>query len=354
MNLTFLQMIILYCLQKLNGERTIYSIFHLLQGKQSSQTIQDAYLYRLTAFFHTYPHLKRQELEKIIIFFNTNGWILATADNHYMVTVEGERVLLSLLSKKTFPPYLDGMNKQKQSFLFWERLSLLIQVTSYLQKRDSKYIPIQRRPETIYWIRTFLKQTSHNRKVLGSNLYLEIVSCLDEEPSIQPDVLVVRLSGYRSIGLTSQQAAKKLNLEISEYYYEFLNTLHFMIAKIENKSHQFPILSALIEPSKKTVLTQSTEKTMELLQQGYPISDVMALRQLKKGTIEDHIVELALKIPNFSIEPYVTKEKQVKIKQAAKQSKTKQLKVIRHMVEQDVSYFEIRLVMAKYGDELSC
>ena len=95
-------MIILYCLQKLKGERTIYSIFHLLHGKQSSQTIQDAYLFRLTAFFHTYPQLKRQEFGKNNHLFNTKWMDFATADDHYRVTVEGERVLHSLLSKKTF------------------------------------------------------------------------------------------------------------------------------------------------------------------------------------------------------------------------------------------------------------
>ena len=127
-----------------------------------------------------------------------------------------------------------------------------------------------------------------------------------------------------------------------------------MIAKIENKSHQFPILSALIEPSKKKDSYTIYRKNNGITAARVSDFRCHALRQLKKGTIEDHIVELALKIPNFSIEPYVTKEKQVKIKQAAKQSKTKQLKVIRHMMEQDVSYFEIRLVIAKYGDELSC
>ena len=38
---------------------------------------------------------------------------------------------------------------QSQANLFWERLSLMIQVFSYLQNRESRYMPIQRKPETI-------------------------------------------------------------------------------------------------------------------------------------------------------------------------------------------------------------
>ncbi len=342
-------MIILYSLQKLNGERTISSIFHLLHGKQSSQTIQDAFLYRLTPFFNTFPYLSRQELAEMIAFFKTNEWIGSTSDDHYLLTEKGKNALNGFLIEKPIPLYLDGMNMQKQSLTFWERLSLLVQVISYLQKRDSKYIPIQRNPETIHCIRTFLKQNRYNRERLGLSLYNELVSCLVKGQSINPNFLVVRLSGYHSIGLTLEQAAQKFNLETTQFYYEFLNILHFMVTEIQHKPETYPILSALIEPSQGRVLTQSAEKTLELLQRGYSQSEIVKIRQLKEGTIEDHIVELALKITNFSIEPYITKEKQAKIKTAVSKSQSKQLKVILNMVK-DATYFEIRLVLAKYGD----
>ena len=96
-------------------------------------------------------------------------------------------------------------------------------------------------------------------------------------------------------------------------------------------------------------MTQSTEKTFQLLNQGYSIADIVNTRQLKKGTIEDHIVELALKISDFSIEPFVTVEKQNQIKKVVNETMTKQLRLIQNNV-QDATYFEIRLVLAKDGD----
>ena len=270
------------------------------------------------------------------------------ADDTYMVTEEGSKLLEQSLKEMPIPQYLDGMNIQKQSILFWERLTLLVQVISYLQKRDSKYIPIQKRPETIFWIKTFLRQRSVKRDILGADLYSEIVSCLDK-PSINPDLLVVRLSGYQSAGLTLEQAAQTFRLEVTQYYYEFINILHYMVNQIENDRGHYPILGCLIEPSQRGILTQSTEKTFDLLNQGYPVSEIMKIRQLKKGTIEDHIVEMALKKKSFSIDPYVTKERQSQILQAAHQSNTKQLKMIRNQIE-EATYFEIRLVLAKYGE----
>ena len=349
MEFTFLQMIILYCLHKINGERTIYSIYHLLHGKKSSQTIQDAYLFHLTPFFHTYPTISRQEIESIITKFATNEWIHADSNQHYLVTDLGEKILFHAVKNNPIPANLNGMKYQSQAILFWERLSLMIQVFSYLQHRESRYMPVQRRPETISWIRDLLKQNKSTRENLCANLYSELVSCLDHEPSIDPNVFVIRLSGYRSIGLTFEQASQKLNIETTQYYYQFLNVLHFMIDVLENNAHQYPLLSSLLEPSQKENLTQSTEKTFQLLNQGYSIADIVNTRQLKKGTIEDHIVELALKISDFSIEPFVTVEKQNQIKKVVNETMTKQLRLIQNKV-QDATYFEIRLVLAKDGD----
>ncbi|WP_428908966.1 helix-turn-helix domain-containing protein [Niallia sp. Krafla_26] len=344
-------MLVLYCLQKLKGERTIFSIFHLLHGKQSSQTIQDAYLFHLTAFFNTFPALSRNDLEKIITLFTANGWVQMISDDSYILTEEGNKFLIEKVNEMPIPKHLDGMNIQKQSILFWERLTLLVQVVSYLQKHDSRYIPIQKSPETIFSIKTFLKQNTLDRDTLSVSLYNEFISCLDEEPSINPDLLVVRLSGYHSVGLTVEQAAQTFRLEVTHYYYEFINILHYMVNRIEHDRERYPILSCLIEPSQSINLTQSTEKTLDLLSKGYSVSAIMEIRHLKKGTIEDHIVELALKNKNFSIDPFVTQEKQNQIIQVANGLNTKQLKMIRNRIE-GATYFEIRLVLAKYGDQL--
>ncbi len=64
MELTFLQTMILFCLQKINGERTIYSIYHLLKGKKSSQTIQDTHLFHLQPLFQTEYELESKRIRK--------------------------------------------------------------------------------------------------------------------------------------------------------------------------------------------------------------------------------------------------------------------------------------------------
>ena len=62
----YLQAIILYAIKKFQGERSIYAIYHMLQGKKSSQTIQDAHLFGLTNIFGTIPRFTRQQLNQNI------------------------------------------------------------------------------------------------------------------------------------------------------------------------------------------------------------------------------------------------------------------------------------------------
>jgi len=351
MMLTFNQMIILLCLHKLQGERTIYSIYHLLHGKKSSQTIQDAHLFQLTAFFQTDTNMSRELLEKNVSFLLNEQLIVEKASQHYAVTLKGEQRLNKALAQTPIPNYLNGWKYQRSAIVFWERLSLAVQVISHLKKRESKYIPIQRKADTLLWMRQFLKQNKLSRDSLGLQLYEELVMCLESDFSIVPEYLVIRLSGFRSIGLTESQAAQTFQMELSYYHYHFLSTLHYATGYIEENPNQFPILHSFLEKSQKYQLTHSTEKTYALLKQGNSVTDIMTIRGLKKSTIEDHLVELALNIKSFSIDAYVSVEKQELIKKAAKEVQTKQLKQIRSMVSH-ADYFEIRLVLAKYGEEL--
>ena len=95
-------------------------------------------------------------------------------------------------------------------------------------------------------------------------------------------------------------------------------------------------------------MTNSSYRTYKLLGKGYSIEEIAKHRRLQKSTIEDHIVEIALNIDDFSIDAYIDKQSQNRILTAAKQTASKQLKLIRSEVS-TANYFEIRLVLAKYG-----
>ena len=96
----------------------------------------------------------------------------------------------------------------------------------------------------------------------------------------------------------------------------------------------------------EVVLTASTNSTAQLYRAGRTLEEISHIRRLKMSTIEDHIVELAMNEPNFSIEPFVTNEEQKQILDAVENYDTKRLKTLKELLPQ-LSYFQLRLTLAK-------
>lgn len=345
----YIEIIILYCIKQLKGERTIYSIYHLLKGKKSSQTIQDAHLYGLTNFFRIYEQITRETIQSIIQKALSKHWISSIDDQRYQLTITGEERLRVSLEKDPFPKYINGWKYHSSCMEFWERLSLLVQVISNYNYKESSYIPIQKNKQVHIWLKLFLKKNRLQKSSLGRLLFSELVDCLDSAEDIDPSVLIFRLTGFHNIGLTSLQISLKLEIEISRYYIQFQNILHYIMQKVNTNPTRYQLLSTILFDSKEnSPLTNSSQITFEYVQKGFTIQDIAKIRHLKTSTIEDHIVEIALNIEGFSIESFIDPDVQRRIVFVAERTKTKQLKVIKSQVD-TANYFEIRLVLAKYG-----
>lgn len=346
---TYLHTLILYCLKRIKGERSIYAIYHLLKGKKSSQTIQDAHLFDLTKLFGVYPRLKRKDLDVVIHFFQKNDYIRGS-ENSIVLTAHGEHELLTKLETNPIPVYLNGWKYHQFSIVVWKRLTLLVQVCSNLIHNNINYIPVQKDRNIQLWLKKFLSWSNIDRNELAHSLYQELIHCLEQDEEIEPSILVIRLSGYNQIGLIPIQAAEVFKMDPTLYHIQFLNVLHSLIFTVQTKLDQYPLLHHLISDiGQQIVLTNSAEKTYQFLQAGYSIEQISSIRNLKRNTIEDHIVEIALNVEGFQIAPFVDENKQRRILQAYEKANSKQLKVIRALVE-DASYFDIRLVLAKRGE----
>ncbi|MDQ0197461.1 YpbB family protein [Neobacillus ginsengisoli] len=338
--------IILYCIKQLNGERTIYSIYHLLNGKKSSQTIQDAHLFSLKKFFRILESLTRESFDKIIEKIFEKKLIRKCGEQRFLLTPTGD----IHLEKIQLPIYINGWSYQQTANLFWERLTLLVQVTSNLVFQETHYIPIQKNKEVHFWLKSTLKDFHVPRSEIGKLLFSELMDCFEEDKNIDPSFLVFRLTGYQKIGLTPLQMSQKFKINSIDYHIEFINVLHFLIRKVENIHNHSQLLPELLKGLiQDDSLTQSSRKTWVLLKQGYSIEQIAGFRRLKKSTIEDHIVEFALNVNDFSIDDYVDNVIQKRILEISQQTESKQLKLIRNYLEA-ASYFQIRLVLAKYGD----
>lgn len=342
--MNYFSMVILYCIKKIKGERSVSSIFHLFKGKRSSQTIQDAKLYQTYHLFGVFPLLGRKEIEDSISQLIKEKAIERCSDNSYVVTEYGEQ----LLNRFSLPSSLNGWKYTGQAHVLWERLALLVQVLSNLVHHETRYIPISRDMLLLHWVKTYIKNMAYSRDELSKILYTELADVLGGLEDINSNIFVTKLTGHNRIGSTNEQVSEIFQLSSYEVIILFTSTLHHILQVTIEEKERYPVLSKIISTSTRELsLTQSTEKTYQLLHQGYSLEMIASIRQLKKNTIEDHIVEIALADETFDTTPYVDSETFNRIEKCIKELQTNQLKVIKNTLTIPVSYFEIRLVLAK-------
>ncbi|KAB7672903.1 helix-turn-helix domain-containing protein [Bacillus sp. B1-b2] len=347
--MSFEKIIILYCLFKMNGERTVYSILHLLNGKKSSQTIQDIHIFQLTPLFQLYPTLTRERLNGLVFELNQENWLTELNKDHYKVRENRMTELQELWIEKPFPRELQGWKFHQDTNLFWAKLTLMVQVCAHLAESKTQYIPVQRNPYVQQWVKKAIVSLPIEKSEINSYLYKELVSIFIDSP-IDPLLIISRFTGINKIGLTANQLVEELKLDPFYYQVQFVALLHYMMDKMKANQEAYPIVSCMLESNQNGyTLTASTNKTLDYVKKGFSIEQIVERRSLKRSTIEDHFIEILLNIPEFTPEHFVSSEKIKKIKACIESSSSKSLKIIKEQLE-EVSYFEIRVVLARYGD----
>ncbi|WP_335418852.1 helix-turn-helix domain-containing protein [Bacillus sp. JJ1566] len=353
MNITYRSILILICIEKLSGERTVYGIYHLLNGKKSSQTIGDANLFNLTPLFGILKPLDREQFNKEIKLLQELSLIeeLTPSSNKFIVNENGYSVLDGELKKKPIPDHLNGWKYNSQSLLLWRRLSLLTQVLSNLIDGKKQYTPIQQDDSVFEWVKGFLMKQGKNRYLAAESLYKEILQSLEMVSELEATIFVMKLTSSTRIGYTIEQISSLLNEDETWCQILFLHTLHAIVKHLEINGEKFPMLVSMTKTNNhnNVLLTASTKTTYQMLLQGKSIDEIAVIRNLKRNTIEDHVVEVVHQQPDFSIDQFVPSEHQQLIFSTYQTLQTKQLRPLKDKLSNVISYFEIRLVLAKLG-----
>ncbi len=342
--------IILLSLSKFNGERSIYGIYHLLTGKKSSQTIFDSNLFNVSHLFSLFPTLTRDELEEVIRLLQQHKLITYVTENKFLITEEGKNHINEYESNFPLPPNLHGWKYYQRGMVFWERLSLLIQVLSNLIHRETKYTTINQDPAVMQFVKNYILRLGFNRDEMAKKIHTEVSEVLSLTSNNEALLFVNRLTGYGRIGYTFEQLSHITNIEKTRVYLLFHNVLHTFLMKIESNPGHFPYLYNLANDLFDQMnLTVSSSETLKYLKAGKTIKDIAQIRGIKENTVEDHLVEIAQSLEYFSISNFVPSDIEREILTLQEMLQTNKIKPIKEKLGDHVSYFQIRLVLAKSG-----
>jgi uncharacterized protein YpbB len=341
-----IQQIILHMVNRLNEERTISAPYHLIRGKRSGQTIQDVKSYHLTKYFALFPRLTKQSYEQIIQQMIESGWLRVNELSIPQITELGGKVLNQM---PTF--HLNGWLYRGNERIFFQRLSLVTQTLSHVKANDLAFSPIQKDERIHNWVRRFLKTVSYKKEGFIEEFYQELKTTFQSATltDLHLTILSHRLSGYQVSGVTWQQLSHMLEIDQLDLEILFQECLHIVLDEIplNTKLILLPKMSEGIKTT--TPLTESAKRTADLYNQGHSVEQIMSIRHLKKSTIEDHFVEMAMNEPLFSIHMFFPGEDIQHIIQEIKNQQTKKLRTLKEAFPA-YSYFQLRLLIAVGGD----
>lgn len=338
--------ILLHILLKLNHERTISAVYHLLKGKRSGQTIQDVGIFKLHSYFGLLKKFDRRQFDEEISCLVQYSYVKLSENGYYEVTPTGMKI-----ANEPILLTFDGWHYQGNEHVFFMRLSLIVQSLSYQSASIRSFVPIQRDEKIQQWCRQFLLKNNYQSKGLQKSVYEEIRRSLEESGTTeqQNQFIISRLAGASIAGVSWQQLAYQSNLTELDCQLVYIAALHQWLNLIHQKELDYPLLSQLLEDVRiHSPLTESAHQTATLYNQGYSLEQISVMRRLKLSTIEDHLVEIAMNEPTFDLSPFISQQDTQLVLSAVEDYATRKLKVLREVLPQ-LSYFQIRLALAK-GD----
>lgn len=337
--------ILLHCFHNIQAERSASSIYHLLKGKRSIQTVQDAHLYSLDSYYGIYKNISKGYYDKKIQELVKNDLLdlVNEQEASYQISAKG----LEWINNHNHPLFFNGLLYYDKADIFLGRLLLLIQTLTNSKMDFYSFIPVVNNPQIELWVKKVYRQVKGSESASLRKIYSELKVCLQQLTEKEANIFVDRLTGYQSYGMSLFQLSKEYKMTVDDIHLNIISITHRILSNLEDGYKKFPVLITMVDKqSPLAQITNSASETYKYFLNGLTIEQIANVRRLKRNTIHDHFVEIALYDNQFPIHQYVNEKEQNEILSAVKKANSHRLKAIKELVEDHISYFQIRLVLA--------
>lgn len=348
--LTYSGLIINCCLH-IEHQRTENAIYHLLNGKRSIQTVQDAHLFGLDRFYGVLPSLTIDDFKYAVDQCVKQGFLIRSIadDQTYIHTTSlGKHAL----HNNPFPyHYLNGLRYFDIDDIFLERLILLVQVLTNSHMNNSSYIPVIDKPVITNWIKRVYPHFKPDVHTYLQQLYDDLYGLLSRLSEEEAHMFVDRLTGYEHYGLSTHQLARKYHMKTDNIPLYLRAITHRLLTLINTEEVETNIVFFITKDLPKlNFMTKSAQETYKLIQKQFQAEDIAHIRRLKLNTIYDHIVEIAWYDPNFHVHTYINQQQIDRVKDVVKNTQSLQLRTIKDHVGDQLTYFQIRLALTRINN----
>ncbi|BAU28935.1 uncharacterized protein YpbB [Aneurinibacillus soli] len=348
-NLAFTEGLYILAAARMAGERTPQAIVHLLRGRKNNQAIADAALFDLSMLYGLFQQRSPESIQNELNRLVDDGLLAVRSHGERLsvyVSALGDVRLTQLEEEFGYAACLASVSsvfERTRAVRFWQRTALLVQTISQLVYEEPHFYPIVEERGMQQDVKQVL--LSHpDRLELSVQVKRELFCWMERLAEWERELLLRRLSGKPRAGWTYAQLAARLDLA------DGAAALHLIRLAAEQVSvcspAAFPVLSRFVE-APDDGLSQSARQTKRLLQEGRTVEEIIQLRRLKRGTVEDHIVEIVLADPAFPVSSLVKADKLARIHAFVAETGTRKISDIRRALGEAYSYLDIRLACAR-------
>ncbi|OEG14996.1 hypothetical protein BCR23_11490 [Enterococcus quebecensis] len=274
------------------------TLYHLLKGKRTSSVLLYGFLYENLRFFHLIPELSETQFNKNITELVQRQFLVLDDGGEAKITAQGKEILLQ---HENYFIWLDNYRFGKTDETIWRLLQFTVQVISHLSYADKQYIPLEQSPLYQKQLKMYIKSMPKNQLIQTvKQEWTQIFLCLPKE---EADFFAKQFSGYQQIGKASFQLMDTKRTAFEKFLLK-KERLHHLLQTISKMSED-SFLKKFIMPLLKQNENKSMNETRYYLNRDLSIEDVAKERRMKKSTVQDHFMELAL-TSEFPFERFIS------------------------------------------------
>lgn len=327
---------------QLNDKLRPKTLYQILIGKRTSSVLTAAFFHDVLPYFSCCPKLSEKQFAAIVTDLVVRQELIKKND---------DRICLNKLRpiKLNDSPYcfFDGFMYGRQDENCWRMIQFMVQVASY-QQITTKYVPLETMPLFTETVRQLVK-TSPQFK---NQIYHELFTIFQTLPETIANFLAGTFSGYQQTGKAMFQLLPK-NAQAAPWDHLYARScIHAFLIQLQ-KQPSFLLFQGVREILMGNY-NQSVLPTIDLFKKGVSFEEVCQSRNLKPGTINDHLIEWALMDKAFDFDSVLSSKEQEILSSLPQESFRKSYKEL--FQSYPVAFFSLRLyqIKLKRSEERPC
>lgn len=313
------------------------TLYHLLRGKRSSSVLLYGFFHDILRFSGMYPRFSENDLIQLLAMYGKKG-LLEQEEVYFFLTEKGAEANRQFLMNHTVS-HMDFFRFGRSDLEIWRLIKFAVQVASHLSAEENRYVPLE---SDVFFSAQIKRWLSLRPKAVTiSKVQQELGKIFGSMEQWQADFLANQFSGFEMAGLVSFQLAE--THDKAQIFLIERDALHAFLTQLS--LHEDFILHQLAKTLFAKNLNSSMLMTKSLVLKGLNFEEIVQRRGLKKGTVQDHLLEWAIQDPNFPYERFLSDgdaEYLMKLDQKAKDWSFKEV-----FSENAMDYLTFRLTQIK-------